>query len=195
MMTLWQWRSQTPFFREAAPLQVYGSVPGFTFTERSAKAVDSADLAGKVWIAGLIFTRCAGPCPMITARMKQIQEEWKKEPDFRLVSFTVDPEYDTPEVLKAYADGYQADPERWLFLTGEKEEIFELSQKYFHLGVAEAQEGEESGMAQGVLHSTQLVLVDRRSRIRGYYDSQDPSRLKQLNRDLQRLLADSNPRE
>src|SRR6185369_9277822 len=100
-------------------------VADFSFTECHGQTVTKADLLGKPWLACFIFTQCAGPCPRVSEQMAVLQKRLK-ELDVRLVSFTVDPDRDTPEVLRAYADKYGADPEKWWFLTGDKAEIYRL---------------------------------------------------------------------
>src|SRR5437868_214349 len=116
------------------PLDDFGPVGDFSLTERSGRTVTSADLAGKVWIASFVFTRCTGPCPQVSGSVARIQDAFRDEPDVRLVTFTVDPEHDTPDELKEYANHFGADPERWLFLTGPEEQLYRLSEKSFFFG-------------------------------------------------------------
>ena len=155
--------------RNTASMPAFGNIPNFSLTERSGRTFNSSELKGKLWIADFVFTHCAGPCPLISGEMKRLQEQFKGRNDIRLVSFSVDPERDTPEVLSAYADRYGADPARWIFLTGEKAHVFDIIQRYFHLGVSE-NIGDD---LDPVAHSTKFVLVDTSGQIRGYYDSQD----------------------
>ena len=133
-------------------------LPDFTFTERDGRTVSKKDLLGKPWIAGFIFTRCAGPCPLVTGAMKQIEKDCK-EADFRLVTFTVDPARDTLEVLNQYANGYEAPKERWLFLTGEQRPIYELIRDGFKLPVEETT-GPDRKPGFEIIHSTAVVLVN-----------------------------------
>jgi cytochrome oxidase Cu insertion factor (SCO1/SenC/PrrC family)/uncharacterized membrane protein YozB (DUF420 family) len=138
----------------------------FTLTERSGREVHASDLAGKVWIASFIFTRCTGPCPRVTAAMRQLQDEFAADSDVRLVTFTVDPEYDTADILKHYADKNEADPQRWLFLTGDKEAVYGLLRDRFHVG---AEKDPTAPVGQSVNHDTHLAVVDQRGRVRGYF--------------------------
>lgn len=133
-------------------------LPDFTFTERDGRTVSKKDLLGKPWIAGFIFTRCAGPCPLVTGAMKQIEKDCK-DADFRLVTFTVDPARDTLEVLNQYANGYEAPKERWLFLTGEQRPIYELIRDGFKLPVEETT-GPDRKPGFEIIHSTAVVLVN-----------------------------------
>jgi cytochrome oxidase Cu insertion factor (SCO1/SenC/PrrC family) len=137
-----------------------GPIGDFSLTERDGQTVTNADLAGKVWVASFVFTRCTGPCPQISGTMARLQQELPAE--VVLVTITADPDRDDADELKKYAEQFGADPERWLFLTGPRDAIRGLSEKGFHLAL-----GEDRGE---IMHSTKLVLVDRRGHIRGYYD-------------------------
>src|SRR5256885_7300127 len=108
----------------------YGTVPEFVFVNQDGKNFDSAQLRGKIWIADFIYTTCPGPCPMISSRMSELQKPLGKT-DVHLVSFSVDPEKDTPDVLHRYAEKLQAEPDRWDFLTGPKSAIYKLSHNGF----------------------------------------------------------------
>lgn len=122
--------------KAAPPLPVYGTVPAFTLTERSGRPVRLEDLRGTVWIASFIFTHCPDECPLMTAEMARLQAEFIAATDLRLVSITVDPDRDTPAALSQYAAQFQADPQRWLFLTGDKRAIYQLAQEGFRLGIS-----------------------------------------------------------
>jgi protein SCO1/2 len=161
------------------PLSSHGTLPNFELVNQDAQPFGSAQLAGKIWIADFIFTTCPGPCPIISTRMSELQRPLEKT-DVQLVSFTVDPEKDTPEVLRAYAEKLHAQPQRWNFLTGSREAIHSLSRDGFKLGLSDSDE--EGG---DPVHTTRFVLVDRRGTIRGYYDALAPD-------SVTKLLADAN---
>ena len=162
----------------------YGTVPVFQLTNQNGQPFGSAQLSGKIWIADFIYTTCPGPCPMISGRMSELQKPLEKT-DVHLVSFTVDPEKDTPEVLRGYADKLQAEPGRWDFLTGAKSAIYKLSHDGFKLAVS------DGGDAQGIpVHSTRMVLVDRHGQIRGYYDATEPEAITKLLADTNHLLRE-----
>ena len=163
-------------------LPVFSAVPEFTLIERSSREVSRQELARKVWIADFIFTHCAGTCPLMTAKMRKLQDTLPAEIQF--VSFSVDPDQDTPEVLKEYAERYGADPKRWLFLTGNKDAIYKVSIEGFKLGIDEA----GGTVAEPITHSTRFALVDRQGRIRGYYGMDDESALDRLAKDVKALL-------
>ena len=157
----------------------YGSVPAFQLTNQDGRPFGSTDLSGKIWIADFIYTTCPGPCPMISSRMSEMQRPLEKT-DVHFVSFTVDPEKDTPQMLHEYANRLQAEPGRWSFLTGPKAAIYDLSRHGFKLAA-----GEHDGENGEPLHSTRMILVDRRGQIRGYYDATEADA-------ITRLLADTN---
>ncbi len=154
-------------------------LPDFSLTDQSGASFALSDLHDKVWVADFIFTSCATICPPMTIQMASLQDEFTAE-EVHFVSFSVDPERDTPEVLFRYADDYGADGSRWTFLTGQKEAIYQLAHEGFNL--AAGHRGSE------ILHSTRFVLVDQNQRVRGYYDSRSPGSLYQLRKDMKKLL-------
>jgi protein SCO1/2 len=162
----------------------YGTVPSFQLVNQNAQPFGSAQLAGKIWIADFIYTTCPGPCPMISSRMSELQKPLEKT-DMRLVSFSVDPEKDTPQVLRGYAEKLQADPARWDFLTGPKSAIYKLSHDGFKLAVSDG--SDEQGIP---VHSTRMVLVDRYGQIRGYYDATEADAVTKLMADTSHLLRE-----
>ena len=211
--------SFAPGFRSAGKdLQRLGEVPDFALLDRSGQQVTKSDLLGKVWIASLIFTRCVEECPLVSSHMARLQDAFTAARDLRLVSITVDPAYDTPEVLTRYAQRFAAQPERWLFLTGDKATIYRLVREGFHLGFHDPRPAVQSSvvpearwradlwqwltpasaLAHGghahdqaqpaITHSARLVLVDRQGQIRHYYNSADPDSLRRVPRDVRLLL-------
>jgi cytochrome oxidase Cu insertion factor (SCO1/SenC/PrrC family) len=166
------------------PLPSYGHVPDFELVNQDAQPFGSPQLAGKIWIADFIFTTCPGPCPIISTRMSELQKPLEKS-DVHLVSFSVDPETDTPPVLRAYADKLRKEPLRWDFLTGSPDAIGSISRGGFKLGLSD---GVEPG--SGPVHSTRFVLVDRRGTIRGYYDALAADGVTKLLADTNHLLRE-----
>jgi len=162
-------------------VSAYGSVPEFELTNQDGRAFGSTQLRGKIWIADFIYTTCPGPCPMISSRMSELQKPLEKT-DVHLVSFTVDPGKDTPQVLRSYAEKLQAEPGRWDFLTGPQSTIYNLSRNGFKLAV-----GEEKGVP---IHSTRMILVDRHGVIRGYYDAAEADAVTKLVADTTHLLRE-----
>lgn len=163
----WLWPRRPPL-PELFPL------PDFALIERSGNEVRAQDLKGRIWVADFIFTTCPGPCLMMTQRMADLQRRLGRADDVRLVSFTVDPETDTPEVLGAYAERHGAVEGRWYFLTGNRPAIYDLAEKGFKVTTADLGEG-AVGPEGRYLHSTKFVLVDRDGFVRGYFDGVDPA--------------------
>lgn len=174
------------FFSACSPAPVASrSLPDFSLTAVTIDGTSPFDLRtlrGRVWIADFVYTRCAGPCPMLTANFAGLQ---KKLPNkIGLLSLTVDPDHDSPEVLTLYARKFNADPQRWFFLTGEKADMIRLVRDGFLLPVVEnaaAQPGER------VAHSTKMVLIDAQSRVLGWYDGDDAISLDKLAADAKAL--------
>ncbi len=158
------------------------ALPDFSFTERNGQALSHEDLVGSVWIADFIFTSCAGPCPQMSRHMQRLQKDLSELESLRLVSFSVDPERDTPEVLRAYGERYDADPQRWLFLTGPMDRMYDIAIKGFKITVETARENNE------IIHDTRFILVDAESTIRGYYDSASADDLQRLRKDASELV-------
>ena len=163
-----------PGARHHAELTRYASVPPFSLTESTGKTVTNGDLQGKVWVADFIYTTCPGPCPIISSSMARLQQKLTGDNRVQLVSFSVDPQDDTPAVLTAYANRFEADPQKWWFLTGPKQQMFDLIQKGF---LQSLQDNHGQHLADGqflVVHSTYMVLVDQHGTMRGFYSGLDP---------------------
>ena len=174
---------------EPQELRVLGTLPDFTLTDQSNSDMGLEQLRGRVWIGNFIFTRCLATCPQQTAKLAELQGKLAEHPswnDVRLVSFSVDPQFDTPDVLADYARKHGAETEQWKFLTGSRDAIWSLSKEGFKLPVGEAPENP----AMPIFHSPQFILVDRVGQIRGYYDSGDESALVKLRKHLNRLLEE-----
>jgi protein SCO1/2 len=177
------WQSKVHDLRNRA-VRSYVTVPSFQLTNQNGQPFGSVQLIGKIWIADFIFTSCPGPCPMISSRMSELQKPLQTT-DVHLVSFSVDPEKDTPEVLRSYAEKLQAQPGRWDFLTGSKSVIYDLSKNGFKLAISDG-----SGEIGVPVHSTRVVLVDRHGEIRGYYDATAPDAVTKLLADTSHLLRE-----
>jgi protein SCO1/2 len=162
----------------------YSALPDFALVDQAGRAVDLESLAGTPWIADFIFTRCGIVCPRMTEAMQRLGESLPAATDVRRVSISVDPEYDTPEVLAAYAAKYGITDAGWLFLTGEREAIHSLAIGGFKLAVDDNPPAGSVNADEPILHSTRFVLVDGAGTIRGYYDAFDPEGQKSLVRDL-----------
>ena len=153
------------------PLPVLGQVQDFRLTNQFGQAVTLADLQGRVWVADIIFTRCAGPCPRMTRQMKEIQQALPAISQARLVTLTTDADFDTPPVLKAYAEKFGADTNRWVFLTGDKRQIANLAIDSLKLTAIEKKPEERQASEDLFVHSTIFVVVDKLGRLRGVFET------------------------
>ena len=143
--------------RKALP--IFNSVPSFQLISQSGARFDSVSLRGAPWLASFFFASCNGPCPRMNTAIHDLQEQTYNFKGLKIVSFTVDPEHDTPEILAAYAKRYKADPARWFFLTGERAAISAVARDGFQVGALDTAQG----------HSTRILLVDGENRVRGHF--------------------------
>ena len=179
--TLW-----STFNTNSEPISMHESlsVPDFTLTNQQAQSFGLTNLEGKIWVANFIFTNCPTICPKMTQKMAELQTEFENEPVY-FVSFTVDPDRDTAEVLSKYAKRYAADEKRWHFLTGDKKQIYQLANEGFRLAA--------SPHGNGFPHSSKFALVRPDGKVHDYYDSQytlgqSKATLKKLSSDIRILL-------
>ncbi len=170
------------------PLPRVAHVPSFTLTERSGRTVTDRDLLGRVWVADFFFTLCSGPCPTLSLRMRSLQESIRRfEGKVKLVSFSVDPTYDRPPVLRAYANRYHADADLWWFLTADDEEtMYAVVRNGFMQAVSRASK------TAPVIHSTRFVLVDAEGYIRAWFNGEDAASKPKILRAIERLLAEAS---
>jgi protein SCO1 len=160
-------------------LPVMGDVPAFQLTDQNGHDFQSATtLQNRIWIADFMFTNCPGPCPRMSSEMKQVQI-YLSGTQIKLVSFTIDPARDTPQRLFDYSRYYDARPGTWYFLTGPKDVLHSLSKNTFKLTVDD-----------DLSHSTHFVLVDRKGKIRGYYQALEDNVVGRLVADAKSLLKE-----
>jgi protein SCO1/2 len=173
------WTLKTPV---PPKLPVLVTLPAFRLTDQAGRPFGSKELEGRAWVASFIFTRCATICPAITAKMARVQDRTRNlGAAFHLVSFSVDPEFDTPERLATYARAHRASPRLWTFLTGPDDQV--KAAVVDGLKIAVGRERSDDGRFEGIFHGSHLVLVDQRGRVRGYYDSDDPDAVDRVVRD------------
>jgi protein SCO1 len=173
------------------PLPHYGLVTDFSLSDQDGRIVSEADWRGQIRVVDLIFTRCAGPCPIVSAAMKQLQESLPAHPSVRLVSLTSDPDYDTPAVLKKYGERFGARPGVWTFLTGPKEMMRHLAMDELKLSMVDKPPAERETPVDLVIHSTKLVLLDQHGRIRGYFDGETTGCIPAILAAIQNLKKES----
>lgn len=174
--------------RLSKPLDVIGQVPPFSLTNQFASPLSLSNLLGSVWVADVIFTRCPISCEKMTQRMKVLTAEVPARADVRFVSITADPDYDTPTVLRRYAEERGLGQERWHFLTGPKPEVYALSVGGLKFAVID---NEDKTIPNNFfVHSTQFALIDRHGRVRGYFEGTDDRERKQLAVAVKKLLRE-----
>jgi len=154
-------------------LPVISQLSDFTLTNQLAQPVGLAKFANKVWFADIIFTRCPGPCPVMTKRMAELQAHFAAEPDVAFATLTTDPGHDTPAVMQRFAGRFGANAERWQFLTGDKPEIVRLAVDGMKLIAREKPPGEQATPEDLFIHATIFVAIDRQGRLRGVLESME----------------------
>jgi cytochrome oxidase Cu insertion factor (SCO1/SenC/PrrC family) len=152
-------------------LPVYGQVADFTLTNQTGAAVSSAELRGRVWVADIIFTRCAGPCLRMSRQMRELQDALPPDSPAKLVSLTTDPDFDTPAVLEKYAGRFGADTNRWMFLTGTRKQIANVAAGSLKLSAVERKPIDQASPDDLFVHSTIFVIVDKHGHLRGVFET------------------------
>ena len=153
------------------PLPVIGPVADFALTNQNGQVVSRADLRGHVWVADVIFTRCPGPCLKMSRQMKDLQQALPAASSARLVTLTTDPDFDTPPVLKTYASRLASNPDRWLFLTGNRSQIASLVTGSLKLTAMEKEPSDQQSQSDLFIHSTIFVIVDKQGQLRGTFET------------------------
>ena len=182
---LYKWRRD----QTAERLPVYYDAPHFSLVDQNNRPFSEKDLRGRVWICDLIFTQCAGPCPAMTKNMCQLQK-LLSDPRVHFLSISIDPDNDTPEVLRKYAASFSADEKRCTFLTGDKNTIYETA-RGLKMGADPAQPGSATPAAQPPSHDTHFLLVDADGHIRGIFNMKDGESVRQLADQTRLLLAET----
>ena len=168
---------------EAAGLPILWDAPAFSYIDQDGRQVTNRDLLGRPWIGDFIFTRCTTVCPVLTARMMLLQRQLPGA-GLRFISFSVDPSYDTPSVLKKYAATWHGDESRWRLLNTRDDATLHETAQGMHVAVQRS-----SDPINPILHTNRFVLVDSKGRVRGLYDSTDSDAVKQLVVDAQQLTG------
>ncbi len=159
-------------------------IADFAFVDTEGQTVKKADLLGRPWIVCFVFTHCASTCPTVTNAMRELQDQLKNY-DFRLVTLTVDPVRDTPEILKEYGKGRGADFSKWLFLGGDQKDIYRLIEGSFKMPVEEVRDNKRVGFE--FLHSNNIMLVDETGVVRGKFLATNGPDVAALRREIQKL--------
>jgi protein SCO1 len=157
--------------REKA-LPELGQVANFALTNENGELTTLADLTNHVWVADIIFTRCASSCPIMSSQMKSLQAALPTTSQAKLVTLTCDPAHDTPTVMKKYGEHYDANFNRWTFLTGSKKELSDLATGSLKLGVTPVLPKDQTSPTDFFVHSTLFVVVDKHAHLRGIFQTE-----------------------
>ncbi|MBU2020134.1 MAG: SCO family protein [Bacteroidetes bacterium] len=161
-------------------------IGSFQFLNQKGQKVSDTDFSNKIWVVEYFFTRCGSICPQMNVQMQRIQKSIFPSNEVQLLSFTVDPENDVPDVLDVYAEKHNAKLEYWQFLTGPKESIYKVARKYFFL-LKPAETANAGDAGTDFIHTNNFVLIDKKRRIRGYYDGTSVEEVDQLILDIEKL--------
>ncbi len=164
---------------------IYRTIPDFRFTSQYGDTVSAKTLDGKIYVADFFFTTCPTICPKMKVQLKRVYEKFKGNSDVMLLSHTIDPNHDTVPVLKEFAEGLGVTGKQWLFVTGDREKIYDIGEK-FYMVTAQA----DSSAPGGVVHSGAFVLVDKEKHVRGIYDGTTEEGVDRLMKDMDTLLAE-----
>jgi protein SCO1 len=188
-----QTKEKLPIYGEREPIEkivdgkkvvdtLYNTIPDFKFISQNQDTVTAKTLDGKFYVADFFFTTCPTICPVMKKQMLKVYQQVKGQNDIMIVSHSIDPQHDTPEVLKKYADDLGVIGRQWLFVTGKREEIYDIGQKHY-LVVA----GQDSTAPGGYIHSGAFILVDKQKRVRGAYDGTTQKGTDKLLEDIEKL--------
>ncbi|MFM7666595.1 MAG: SCO family protein [Bacteroidota bacterium] len=161
----------------------------FSFTNQDKQVIGLKDVKGKVFVAEYFFTTCQTICPRMNDQMQRVQTAFKDETNFRILSFTVNPEVDTVEQMKRYASEHNAISGKWHFLTGNKTKLYEVARKYFFL-LKKSEVENQGDVGSDFIHTNNFVLIDKEQRIRGYYDGTNPKEVDKLISDAKLILKE-----
>ncbi|MGN8069933.1 SCO family protein [Mucilaginibacter sp. 22184] len=161
----------------------YSTIPAFKFVNQYADTISDKSLDGKIYVADFFFTTCPSICPVMHRNMLNVYKEFKADDNFRIISHTIDPKYDTVPVLKKYADKMGISGNTWWLLHGTKEETYQIAKNY----LVSVQEKNPQGE---YIHDGYFVLVDKQKRLRGTYDGTDPAQVTKLIADIKTLKTE-----
>lgn len=160
-------------------------IDDFALIDQFGNPFGTKDLEGKYYVTDFFFTTCPTICPDMSSQLVRVQEAYPNNPDFKIVSHSVTPEIDTPQVLLEYGKRYEANFDQWVFLTGDKKQIYDLARKSYFAATTEGDGGPDD-----FIHTENFILVDKKKRIRGFYDGTDPESVDQLITDIEILAQE-----
>ncbi|MDB5007597.1 MAG: hypothetical protein JWP45_1990 [Mucilaginibacter sp.] len=164
---------------------VYQTIPSFKFINQYGDSISDKQLAGKIYVADFFFTSCPSICPIMQRNMLNVYNTYKNTGDVNILSFTIDPKYDSVKVLKKYADKLGVTGKMWWFLQGKKDATYTLAEKSYLVAVSK-----DTTVPGGYVHQGYFVLIDKQKRIRGSYDGTSPEQVTQLIDDIKTLKTE-----
>ena len=162
------------------------TIPDFELIDQNGKPFHKKDLAGKIWVAEFFFTTCGSICPVMSTELKRLQAQIADKSEVLILSHTIDPEHDTPKVLKEYAKKYKAKEGQWYFLTGNRKDIYDLAFQAYKVSALDV----SATITPDFAHTAKLILVDKKGRIRGYYTGTEPEEVDRLATEIDVLLSE-----
>ena len=173
----------------AAGDTIYHTVPSFSFVNQQGKTITDKDFTDKIYVANFFYATCPRECPKMTDQLKRVQDAFMKDDQVRIISHTINPEHDGVQVLADYAKKYDADSNKWWFVTGNKDSINSIAQKGYYVEAAQGKNPDD------FFHSQQLILVDKDKHIRGFYDGLDAPSVDTLIIEMKVLELEYNEKE
>lgn len=161
---------------------VHHKIPAFEFTNQNNQAVDNESLSDFIYVSDFFFVHCPTICPKVKKQMLKIYDKYEKEPMVKFVSHTIDPKRDTVGALKVYAEKLGVDHDKWYFLTGSKDELYEIADDYFNIAI------EDSSVPGGFDHSGKIILTDKKGHVRAFCEGTDPESIPQFIKDVSTLI-------
>ncbi len=168
-------------------------IRSFAFLDQEGDTVTNKDVEGKIYVVEYFFTTCKGICPKMNENMSEVFQAFRGNSKVLILSHTVDPKKDTVAAMADYARRYEADPAQWLFLTGDKKELYDMA-RYSYLVTAAEESADTVDIQSDFIHTDRFVLVDGRGQIRGQYTGTDKAAVKQLIADIEELLKEEEER-
>ncbi len=171
-----------PYYGQDSETSQQHVISEFDLTDQRGINITRDSIKGKIFVADFFFTTCKTICPLMTTQMQRLYQQYENDPSICFVSYTVDPETDTPEILAAYAQQKKALPSKWYFLTGEKKQIYDLARNSYFVSATKG-----DGGADDFVHTQNFALIDKTLHIRGYYDGTDSAEINKLIGDIEVL--------
>jgi protein SCO1/2 len=164
---------------------VYQQIPSFSLINQDSQIITNQSVLGKIYVADFFFTSCPTICPVMKKEMIKVYKKYKGNPQVMMLSHTIDPEFDTIALLKDFATRLGADGKQWMFLTGNKDSIYNLAEQGYY-----ATAMPDSTEPGGYVHSGGFILIDKQQRVRGIYDGTNSESVDELLKDMDILLKE-----